>query len=161
MDGIPVYSLVAWSGTGKTTYLEGLIPALKALGLTVGVVKHDGHDFEIDHPGKDSWRYAQAGAAVTAVVSYAKAAFVEHRPLTPEEAVTRVTGVDLILTEGFKNGPWPKLALCRAGHPPAVEDCVALITDGSVENGPVPTFSIHDPVPLARWLAGQVKERII
>ena len=71
MPNIPVWSLVAQSNTGKTTYLEKLIPALGRLGLTVGVVKHDAHDFEIDYEGKDSWRLSRAGAEVTAVaVSY-------------------------------------------------------------------------------------------
>ncbi|MDD5938103.1 MAG: molybdopterin-guanine dinucleotide biosynthesis protein B [Clostridiales bacterium] len=161
MPEIPVWSLVALSHTGKTTFLERLIPALGELGLSVGVVKHDAHGFQMDYPGKDSNRLTQAGAAVTAVVSPARAAFLENRPLSPEEAVGRIRGVDLILTEGFKTGPWPKLALCRAGSAPAVplERCAALVTDAPPEDCPVPVFPIQDPMPLARWLARQRKER--
>lgn len=62
MPAIPVWSLVALSNTGKTTFLEKLIPALRVLGLSVGVVKHDSHDFELDHEGKDTFRLSQAGA---------------------------------------------------------------------------------------------------
>lgn len=161
MPNVPVWSLVAQSNTGKTTYLEKLIPALGRLGLTVGVVKHDAHDFEIDYEGKDSWRLSRAGAEVTAVVSSTQAAFVERRPLSPEEAVGRVRGVDLILTEGFKHGPWPKLAFCRAGRGPVVplEECAALITDAPPEDCPVPLFPTEEPEPLALWLAGQLERR--
>lgn len=161
MSAVPVWSLVALSNTGKTTFLEKLIPALNALGLTVGVVKHDAHDFEWDREGKDTQRLSRAGAAVTAILSDTQFALREPRPLSPEEVVARVTGVDLVLTEGFKRGPWPKLALCRAGSPPAVPlaRCAALVTDTPPGEGcPVPCFPIDDPVPLARWLAERCKE---
>lgn len=160
MSSIPVWSLVALSNTGKTTFLERLIPALRAMGLSAGVVKHDAHDFELDHEGKDTFRLSQAGAEVTAILSNTQFALLEKRNLSPEEAVARVTGVDLILTEGFKNGPWPKLALCREGSVPAVplERCAALITDAPCADCPIPLFPIDDPKPLALWLAGQCKE---
>ncbi len=160
MPAIPVWSLVALSNTGKTTFLEKLIPALRVLGLSVGVVKHDSHDFELDHEGKDTFRLSQAGAEVTAILSDTQFALRQRGALSPEEAVARVTGVDLILTEGFKHGPWPKLALCRAGSAPAVplENCAALITDTPPASCPIPVFFIDDPTPLALWLAGQCKE---
>lgn len=162
MSAIPVWSLVALSNTGKTTYLEKLIPALNALELTVGVVKHDAHDFELDREGKDTFRLSRSGAAVTAILSDSQFALREKRSLSPEQAVARVTGVDLILTEGFKQGPWPKLALCRAGSAPAVplDRCAALITDAPTADCPIPFFPIDDPKPLALWLAGQCKEAI-
>ena len=62
MEGIPVLGFAAWSGTGKTTVMERTIAALRRRGLRVAAVKHDGHDFEMDRPGKDSWRFAQAEA---------------------------------------------------------------------------------------------------
>ena len=70
----PVYTFVAWSGTGKTSYLERLIAELSARGVRVGTIKHDAHEFEIDKPGKDSWRFARAGAQVVAVASKTKCA---------------------------------------------------------------------------------------
>lgn len=163
MSAIPVWSLVALSNTGKTTFLEKLIPALRDLGLTVGVIKHDAHDFELDYEGKDTYRLSRAGAVVTAILSDTQFALREARALSPEEAVARITGVDLILTEGFKQGPWPKLALCRAGSSPAVplEGCAALITDVPPANCSIPLFFIDDPRPLALWLAEHSKEAIL
>lgn len=158
MRDTPVFSLVAFSGTGKTTYLERLIPLLRARGLRVGVVKHHGHPTPLDQEGKDSWRFARAGADVTAVVSPGQAAFLENRGLSPEEAAERIRGVDLILTEGYKSGPWPKIALCRGGGAPPLplEACAAVVSDRPAE-GPVPVFPLDDPAPLADWLAGQVE----
>ena len=72
--GLPVLTFTAYSNTGKTTYLEKLIPCLKAEGLRTAVIKHDGHDFRADTEGKDSWRFARAGAEVVAVASREKAA---------------------------------------------------------------------------------------
>lgn len=152
---IPIYSFVAWSGTGKTTYLERLIPVLKSYGLRVAIIKHDAHEFEIDHPGKDSWRFTHAGADVTVVTSATKTALIEVRPLDMEALISRIRDVDLILTEGYKHGPWPKIALVRAGtgRGPALplEDCAALVTDGATEAA-IPVFPLDDPAPLARWL---------
>lgn len=65
--GIPVLTFTAYSNTGKTTYLEKLIPCLKSAGLRIAVIKHDAHDFQADIEGKDSWRFAQAGADIVAV----------------------------------------------------------------------------------------------
>ena len=67
--GIPVLTFTAYSNTGKTTYLEKLIPCLKSAGLRIAVIKHDAHDFQADIEGKDSWRFAQAGADIVAVAS--------------------------------------------------------------------------------------------
>ena len=159
MNGPPIYALCAWSGTGKTTYLERLIPLLTARGVRVGVIKHDGHDFEPDHPGKDSWRYARSGAAVTVVASATTAAVVEYRPLDPWALYERVRDVDLILAEGFKTGPWPKICLARGESPMAVEPggCVAIVADRPTD-APCPVFPLDDPEALAQWLVE--KERL-
>ena len=77
--------LAAPSGTGKTTFLERLIPKLKARGLKIAIVKHDGHRFEIDHEGKDSDRFTKAGADVTGLISSEKAVLIENRQTDPEE----------------------------------------------------------------------------
>lgn len=159
MRDTPVYSFAAFSGAGKTTYLERLIPALKAWGLRVGIVKHHGHDTELDQEGKDSWRFARAGADVTAVVSPGQAAFIENRGLDPEEAVERIWGVDLILAEGYKRGPWPRILVCRGDGERAVlpEDCVAVVSDRPVVCA-APVFPLDDPEPMAAWLAARVEE---
>lgn len=159
VKNIPVYSLVAFSGTGKTTYLEALIRCLRQTGLRVGVIKHDGHDFEADTPGKDSYRFAEAGAVVTAVSSSTKTMWTEYRPLTPEEVAARMTDVDLILTEGYKTGPFPKVALFRAGSgkPLAVPlaDCAAVVTDTPLA-ADCPQFEWNDVQALASWLLREI-----
>ena len=133
---IPVVSFVAYSGTGKTTFLERLIPKLKARGLKIAIVKHDGHRFEIDHEGKDSDRFTKAGADVTGLISSEKAVLMENRQTDPEEFLKKIDGVDLILTEGFKQGPWPKIMLHRKGTgkpmPLLPEECLAVISDVEV-----------------------------
>lgn len=93
------------SGFGKTTLIERLIPPLRAQGLRVGSVKHAPHGFEMDHPGTDSWRHAQAGAEAVAVVSPTQAAWVLQTP--EERGLSEVVDAlrpyaDLILVEGFK-----------------------------------------------------------
>ena len=135
--GIPVYSVVAYSGTGKTTLLEKLIPEFKRRGLRVAVVKHDAHEFEIDHEGKDSWRMTKAGADVTVVACASHAAIMENRYVDTETLLSRITDVDLILTEGFKHGNYPKIGVFReaAGKPlPGVEGgYLAVLSDVSLQ----------------------------
>ena len=140
---IPIVSFVAYSGTGKTTFLERLIPKLKARGLKIAIVKHDGHRFEIDHEGKDSDRFTKAGADVTGLISSEKAVLIENRQTDPEEFLKKIDGVDLILTEGFKQGPWPKIMLHRKGTrkpmPLLPEECLAVISDVEILQKCVPT----------------------
>lgn len=152
---IPVITFAAYSNTGKTTYLEKLLPCLKARGLRVAVIKHDAHDFQIDTPGTDTSRMAAAGADVVAIASGRRFALMEQRSLSVEEIVSRISGVDLILTEGFKHGPYPKIALYRkdSGNPLAADlkDCLAVAADTPLEaDGPV--FPLEDPTPLAEYL---------
>jgi len=133
MNNIPIFSFVAFSGTGKTTLLEKLVAELKKRGQRVAVIKHDAHEFDIDHEGKDSWRFTKAGADVTAVISDSKAAIMENRHVTLETLLGRITDVDIILTEGFKSGDWPKIAICReaTGKPLPIpgDECFAIVTD--------------------------------
>jgi molybdopterin-guanine dinucleotide biosynthesis protein B/molybdopterin-guanine dinucleotide biosynthesis protein len=112
----PAVTVVARSGTGKTTLLEKLIRELTCRGWTVGALKHDAHRFEIDHEGKDSWRLTRAGAVVTAISSPTKSAVIRHHDIEPElDALLRdFAGVDIILTEGFKQSRLPKIEVHRA-----------------------------------------------
>ena len=125
-------------GTGKTTFLEKLIPKLKAYGLKIAIVKHDGHRFDIDYEGKDSDRFTKAGADVTGLISSEKAVLMDNRTVDPEEFLKKIDGVDLILTEGFKHGPWPKIMLHRKENgkpmPLRPEECLAVISDVDVED---------------------------
>ncbi len=115
---IPIISVVGWSDSGKTTYLERLIPELTGRGYRLCAVKHDVHGFEIDTPGKDSWRLKQAGAAVSVVSSPDKIAIIAQtdHDLTLGEIRDRfISGVDLIVSEGFKKDIHPKIEVFRKG----------------------------------------------
>ncbi|MDD6188226.1 MAG: molybdopterin-guanine dinucleotide biosynthesis protein B [Clostridiales bacterium] len=156
---IATYSLVAYSNSGKTTFLEKLIPELKKRGLRVAVIKHDGHDFEIDKEGKDSWRISRAGADVTAIVSKTHAAVMENRPVDFAALVERIENVDVKIIEGGKHDGWRKIMLYRegAGKPMAAEpdDCFAVVTDAAVDCA-APVFGLEDAAGLAELIAKDV-----
>ena len=154
---IPFYNFIAWSGTGKTTYLERLVAELKARGARVAVVKHDAHRFEIDREGKDSWRFARAGADVVAIADGEKRALMEYRPVTSlKQLLSGICDVDLILVEGWHAEAVNAIALHRAGSgkplklPP--EKCVAVVSDTPLETGDTPLFPLDDPAPMADFL---------
>lgn len=103
--------------SGKTTLITKLLPGLKKRGLQVAVIKHDGHDFEADVPGTDSWKYAQAGADGTCVFSAKKYMVVKYAPApSVEELVGAFPEVDVILLEGFKYSEYPKIEVIRKGN---------------------------------------------
>lgn len=151
----PVFIFAAYSNVGKTTYLERLIPYLKEAGLRVGVVKHDAHDFQLDLRGKDTWRFAAAGADAVAIASATHFAYFRQSALALEEILTQFQDVDLILVEGFKQAHYPKIVLFRAdsGKPMAADpaSCVAVVSDVPVEAS-CPRFPLDDPKPLAEYL---------
>ena len=155
-----VYSFIAWSGTGKTTYLERLIAALKARGVSVAAVKHDAHRFDADREGKDSWRFARAGADVVAIADGEKCAVIEYRPVTLEALLPQLRGVDVVLVEGWHAEAGNAIVLHRAatGKPPKLSpaDCVAVVTDAPMLAAGRPCFPLDDPAPLADWLTRQM-----
>jgi molybdopterin-guanine dinucleotide biosynthesis protein B len=104
---IPIVSIVGKSDAGKTTLIEKLIPELKRRGYRVATIKHDAHQFDIDHPGKDSYRHFHAGADWTIIGSPAKLALVRRldREFTLDEIAAQITDVDLILTEATSARP--------------------------------------------------------
>ena len=106
------------SDSGKTTLIERLIPRLRARGLRVGTIKHAHHGFDMDHPGKDSWRHARAGAVAVAVIAPTRTAWLVETPeeLSCVQAVKQMSGdVDLVLVEGFKRAAGPKMLLEPGG----------------------------------------------
>jgi len=144
----PFVSVVGNSGSGKTTFLEKLIPELIARGLKVGTIKHDVHGFEMDKPGKDSWRHKHAGASATVISSPYQIGMVmdvehDHKP---DELLLLFNGMDIILTEGYKRGDHPKMEIFRNDN-----YLLALISDETVHLK-VPRFSTKDIKGVADFL---------
>lgn len=154
----PLVSIVGKSDSGKTTLLERLIPELKKRGLRVGTIKHDVHGFEMDHPGKDSWRHKQAGSVKTVISSPKKIGIVmdvEHDH-TLEELIPYFGGEDIILSEGYKRESKPKVEIFRSevhDEPLCINDdnLIAFVTDTDLDLE-VPRFKIHDTKGLADFL---------
>ena len=155
-------SFVAKSGTGKTTLLEQVIVELKRRGRRLGVIKHDAHRFDIDHPGKDSYRLTAAGADTMLICSAEKLALVKRHDAVPsvEELIaTYFADVEFVLTEGFKKSALPKIEvhrrersatlLCRgAEHDPTL---IAVASDEALQLD-VPVLDINDPLAVADFV---------
>ncbi|MCX7981677.1 MAG: molybdopterin-guanine dinucleotide biosynthesis protein B [Syntrophales bacterium] len=117
-EKIAVLSIVGRSNSGKTTLIEKIIPELKKRGWQVGTIKHNRHGFEIDHEGKDSYRHRRAGAKVTVIASPQQIAVIQEveRDYEIGELISRfISGVDIVLVEGFKENAYPKIEMRRFG----------------------------------------------
>lgn len=156
MKQVPLVSIVsARSGTGKTTFMEKLIGELVRRGYKVGAIKSDAHGFEIDVPGKDSWRFTQAGAVATAIVGPRKFALIQETKAKKDldEVAGMMEGVDLILVEGYKMALKPRIEIVREEKgreiisPP--EYLVAVVTDVPDLKAPAPVFSFEDYAKVA------------
>ena len=159
---VKAVSFVGKSGSGKTTLLEKVIALLKGRGYRVGVIKHDAHRFEIDHPGKDSYRLSAAGADTMVIASAEKLAMVKVHGASPgpEELIrTYFGGVDIEITEGFRKSRLPKIEihrrersanlLCRGGDPDPTLLAVASDEPLSLD---VPVLDLDDPGAVADFL---------
>ncbi|MGK3226390.1 molybdopterin-guanine dinucleotide biosynthesis protein MobB [Enterobacter soli] len=159
----PVLAISAWSGTGKTTLLKKLIPALCDKGIRPGLIKHTHHNMDVDKPGKDSYELRKAGAAQTMVASNQRWALMTE---TPDEApldlaylVSRMDHslLDLVLVEGFKHEAVPKILLFRrdAGHEIAEltldEHVIAVASDIGLELH-VPVLDLNDVDGIAEFI---------
>ena len=161
MRTTPVIGFSAWSGTGKTTLLEGLIRCLSARGLRVGVVKHDAHGLDLDRPGKDSWRLREAGAAALALAGPGQSALLEGGELTLAQCLERLRGTDLVLVEGFRHADIPRIGLSRLatgkGLPEEPDAYIAIVTDDPALRTTKPRFAWGDIGALADFI---MKERL-
>jgi len=154
-----VVSVVAKSKTGKTTLLEALIPHLKSHGLNVGVLKHHHHLSSFDTPGKDTHRLAEAGADIVVGASPVQVATFRRQSGSDDlDAVisSHFADTDLVLTEGYKRGPYPKIEVHRAARSEELlcspEEMLALVTDRTWSIL-VPQFDLDDASGLAGFLA--------
>ena len=157
-----IFGLAGWSGSGKTTLLVKLLPALIERGLRVSTLKHAHHAFDVDQPGKDSWEHRRAGAVEVMVSSANRWALMhEHRgapEASLEELVSHMSPVDLVIVEGFKQHPHPKLEVYRAalGKPLLCRDnpaIVAVAGDARIAGLPVPVLDLDDVAAIAGFIA--------
>ncbi|MBB3101956.1 molybdopterin-guanine dinucleotide biosynthesis protein B [Azomonas macrocytogenes] len=161
----PLLGVVAYSGTGKTTLIEGLLPLLVQKGLRVAVIKHAHHQFDVDTAGKDSYRFRQAGAAPTIVASQHRFAVMMETPgqhdlnLSVLIEYALLSAPDMILIEGFKSWPLPKLELHRPvlGHPlhARADGWIrAVASNEDIELPPdVERLPLDDLEVLSRWVS--------
>lgn len=106
-----VCQIVGYKNSGKTTLICDLIPLLQRHGCTVAVIKHDAHDYEMDHPGTDTWQQRQAGASAIAITSGRKTSVIEERSSSLAELISAFSSYDYVLVEGFKHEAYPKIVL--------------------------------------------------
>lgn len=159
---IPIVSIVGKSDAGKTTFLEKLVGQLKDRGYRVAVIKHDSHGFDIDHPGKDTWRLARAGSDVVVISSPRKMAMIKviDQELSLDQLREQIMGgVDIILTEGYKSADKPKIEISRAEVSSELlcskEELLAVVTDNHFDLD-VPQFGLEDARGVADFLVENV-----
>jgi molybdopterin-guanine dinucleotide biosynthesis adapter protein len=157
---VKILGIVGWSGSGKTTLITALLPMLRDRGLRVSTVKHAHHGFDMDRPGKDTFRHRAAGAHEVLVTSTRRWALL-HEVAGPEprlpDLLARLEPVDLVLVEGFKTHPFPKLEVYRAalGRPPiwpTEPEVVAVAADAVGAGCDRPVLPLNDPAAIADWI---------
>lgn len=158
-----LFGLAGWSGSGKTTLLTRLLPVLIARGVSVSTIKHAHHSFDIDQPGKDSWEHRRAGASEVMVASGKRWALLhENQGAEPalDELLARMSPVDLVMVEGFKRDPHPKLEIHRpaVGKPflfPDDRRIVAVASDAALPDVPLPVLDLEDVPAIADFILRQ------
>ena len=161
-----VIGLAGFSGAGKTTLVEKLIPLLVARGHSIATIKHAHHAFDADIEGKDSWRHRQAGASQVLVSSKKRRVhFTETADETEASLDTLLAALapsDIVLVEGFKNDPIPKIEIRRQGMDspalyPKNPHILAVATDTPLTDCPLPQLNINDPRAIADFIADMVQ----
>jgi molybdopterin-guanine dinucleotide biosynthesis protein B len=167
---VPLLAIAAWSGTGKTTLLKQLIPQLNERGIRPGLIKHTHHDVDIDQPGKDSYELRKAGAAQTIVANQKRWALMTETPAEKEldlrwlSSRMDASSLDLVLVEGFKHEPVPKILLYRDGlsHQPEEleidEHVIAVASDIALKLIKIPELDINAPGKIADFIAEWLKK---
>lgn len=160
-----VFGLTGLSGSGKTTLLTQLVEWFVGQGLTVSALKHTHHGFDLDSPGKDSWRMREAGAREVFLVGDRRLVLMEEFRDRPEpaaaELIERLHPCDLVLVEGYKHDPLPKIEVHRPalGKPPVWPgnpSVVALATDAPV-TCPLPVLDLNDVGAIACFIAAYLE----
>jgi molybdopterin-guanine dinucleotide biosynthesis protein B len=156
-----------WSGAGKTTLIRQVIARLVQQGLRVATLKHAHHDFDIDHPGKDSWEHRRAGAAEVLVVSDTRWALMHELNGAPEpslpELLAKLAPADLVLIEGFKRSPHPKIEVFRAANAkpplhPGDDSIIAIAADIAFPEAGRPVLPLDDIVAITNFILAHASE---
>ena len=164
----PVLGIAGWSGAGKTTLIEAVLPRLRDAGLVVSTVKHAHHGADLDRPGKDSWRHRQAGAREVLLTTPGGWALI-HEAAAPEpglhELLTRMAPVDLVLVEGFRRSPIPKLEVYREslGKPPLWPDwpdIAAVASDLPLRSCDRPVLQLDETAAITSWIVAFVQRSL-
>ncbi len=155
---VPIISIIGNSGAGKTTFLEKLIRELKRRGYGVAAIKHDAHNFQMDHPGKDTYRLAEAGSDIVMISAPDRLALLEsvRKERTLDELVAMVSDrVDIVLTEGYRLAAKAKIEVSRRDFGSELmatsQDLLALVTDQQFDLD-VPHFGLNDAPAVADLL---------
>lgn len=160
-----LYGVAGWKNTGKTTLMERLVAEITGRGFSVSTVKHAHHDADIDHPGRDSYRHRQAGAAQVVVASPVRWALMTELRGQAEpplaDLLAQMAPVDLVLVEGYKRSPHPKIEAHRAaaGRPLLARDTPsvrAVATDVPLDGLAVPQFGLDDIAGIAGFILHEV-----
>lgn len=161
-----VFGFAGYSGSGKTTLIENVIPLLISAGLRVSLVKHAHHAFDIDQPGKDSYRHRQAGASEVMLTSAKRWVLMHESGEAPEpelpEQLRRMSPCDIVLVEGFKNQPMPKLEIHRREHGAPLlhttdRHIVGIATDERLDTD-LPQFALDDYQAIAEFVRARAAE---
>lgn len=159
------FGFAGWSGSGKTTLIEKLIPLFVKRGLRVSLIKHAHHSFDVDHPGKDSYRHRHAGAAEVLVTSSRRWVLMHElrgaQEPSFEEQIKRFSPCDLLIVEGYKFAPIPKLEVWRAETGEALlhphdRHIVAVASDAKVETK-LPLLDLNAHEAIADFILGHLK----
>lgn len=156
--------IAAASNSGKTTLIEKLVPILKQRGLRIGVVKHASKGFDLDRPGKDSWRFREAGADAVLVAGPDRIALVRstERQFGPEELAALIPDADIVLIEGFREDAPNRIEVFRKGvsgeRPLCMSDprIIALASDTRFEVS-VPCFDLNDASSIAEFILAKLQ----
>ncbi len=170
---LPLLGFAAFSGVGKTTLLVQLLALFQKQRVRIGIIKHAHHSFDIDHPGKDSYRLRKAGAQQTLIASKNRWALIHENAVANEprleDLIARLdpNTLDLILVEGFKDVPFPKIELHRPslGHPLLLstdDSIIAVATDDTTAiDTELPILNLNDPPTIAQFIlqrfGGEIK----
>lgn len=156
-----VFGIAGWSGSGKTTLIEKLIPEFVSRGLEVAVIKHAHHGFDLDRPGKDSWRHREAGASRVLMLSEDRWVLMRELRDAPEPdletQLAMLEPADVVLIEGFKAAPVPKVEVYRPenGKPPLWpenERVVAVAASAAIGDCPLPCLPLDDAGAIVQFI---------